>query len=127
MRVPAFLLRRLYVKGSLRNTPTGFQFLLRNRLGSGYARAMFPLALDGQELDMAATTFEVDGRPVSFDQVSSETPFTLAMNKTTTIQYTGTTLDQAPHKIGMRFEIAGLGALGFDFTDIPADGDEKPS
>ena len=35
--VPGFLLRRLYVKESLKNTDTGFEFLLRNRLGSGYA------------------------------------------------------------------------------------------
>ena len=35
--VPAFLLRRLYVKKSLRNTEDGFEFELRNRLGSGYA------------------------------------------------------------------------------------------
>ncbi len=122
MKVPAFLLRRLYVKGSLKGTPTGFQFQLRNRLGSGYARAMFPVTLDGRELDMAATTFEADGRRVSFDQVSKENPFTLAMNKTTTIEVEGPTLDRPSHKVGMRFEVGGLGALGFDFTDAPGDG-----
>ncbi len=123
MRVPGFLLRRLYLKGSLRNTPEGFQFQLRNRLGSGYARAMFPLTLDGQELEMASTTFDVDGEPVSFDRVSQEIPFTLAMNKVTTIRVSGSTLDQAPHTVGMRFQVAGLGDMGFDFTDIPVDGE----
>ena len=34
--VPAFLLRRLYVKGSLRNTAAGFEFEIKNGLGSGY-------------------------------------------------------------------------------------------
>ena len=35
MKVPAFLLKRLYVKGSLCNTDNGFEFRLRNNLGSG--------------------------------------------------------------------------------------------
>ena len=120
MKVPGFLLRRLYVKSSLQNTPKGFQFQLRNHLGSGYARKLFPVTVDGRELDMEATTFEADGKQISFAQVSQEVPFPLAVNKTTTIRVEGTTLASGPHKVGMRFEVAGLGALGFDFTDIPS-------
>lgn len=117
MKVPGFLLRRLYVKGSLRATEDGFAFQLRNRLGSGYARRLLPLTLDGHELDMAKTTFEVDGKRTTFDAVNNDTPFTLAMNKTTAIAYAGGAIGEGAHKIGMRFEVAGLGELGFDFTD----------
>ena len=118
MKVPGFLLRRLYVKGSLRATGDGFEFQLRNKLGSGYARRLLPLTLDGDELDMASTGFEVEGKQQTFEDVSQETPFTLGMNKTTTISYTGGSLVEGPHKIGMRFEVAGLGELGFDFSDV---------
>ena len=121
MRVPSFLLRRLYVKGSLRRTADGFAFELRNQLGAGYARRMLPLTLDGAELDMRATTFEIDGVRTAFADVSAETPFTLALNKTTTIACAGGPVAPGPHTIGMRFEVAGLGELGFDFTDAPAD------
>ena len=48
--VPAFLLRRLYVKKSLRNTENGFEFELRTRLGSGSAFTLQPLTVDGVEL-----------------------------------------------------------------------------
>ena len=120
MKVPAFLLKRLYVKGSLRPTKDGFEFELRNKLGSGYARRLLPLTLDGTELDMAASTFEVDGKKVTFTAVSEQTPFTLAMNKTTTIAYFGAPLTEGPHTIGMRFEVAGLGEMTFDFSDIAA-------
>ncbi|MEX2599601.1 MAG: hypothetical protein WD533_08100 [Dehalococcoidia bacterium] len=123
MKVPAFLLRRLYVKGSLRSTGDGFEFQICNKLGSGYARRLLPLSLDGIELDMAFTTFEVDGKTVAFDKVSEETPFTLAMNKTTTIGYSaGAPLTEGPHTISMRFEVAGLGQMGFDFSDIASAG-----
>ncbi|MDA0798001.1 MAG: hypothetical protein O2826_09590 [Chloroflexi bacterium] len=117
MKIPAFLLRRLYVKGSLATTLDGFEFQIRNKLGSGYARGLLPLTLNGDELDMARTTFEIDGKIVTFDAVSNDTPFTLAMNKTTTIAYTGGAIAEGDHKVGMRFEVAGLGELGFDFTD----------
>ena len=124
MKVPSFLLRRLYVKGSLMATSDGFEFQLKNRLGSGYARRLLPLTLDGTDLDMASTTFEIDGKRVAFDVVSKDTPFTMAMNKTTTIVYAGgPRITDEPHKIGMRFEVAGLGELGFDFSDIPAKAD----
>ena len=118
MRVPAFLLRRLYVKGSLKPRIDGFQFQLRNRLGSGYARRLLPLTLDGEALDMGKTTFEIEGRVLGFEAVDREVPFTLGMNKTTTIAYAGGAMSPGPHTVGMRFEVAGLGELGFDFTDI---------
>ena len=123
MKIPGFLLRRLYVKGSLRRTEGGFQFQLRNRLGSGYARRLLPLTVDGAEVDMATTTFESGGQRHTFDQVSRETPFTLAMNKVTTIAVERVPLDGSAHKLGMRFEVPGLGELGFDFTDVPTDDD----
>ena len=118
MKVPGFLLRRLYVNGSLKATPDGFEFQLRNRLGSGYARRLLPMTLDGTDVDSAKSTFEVEGKVVPFDAVDKDTPFTLGMNKTTTITYTGRALASGPHTIGMRFEVAGLGELGFDFSDV---------
>ena len=117
MKVPAFLLRRLYVKGSLAATADGFTFQLRNSLGSGYAKRMLPLTLDGEPLDMAACTFEIDGVETAFGAVSASVPFTLAMHKTTTIAYQGGAVAPGPHRVGMGFEVAGLGELGFDFTD----------
>ena len=48
MQVPAFLLRRLYVRGSLHNDGDGFAFQLKNSLGSGYAEQMLPLTVDGE-------------------------------------------------------------------------------
>ena len=116
--VPGFLLRRLYVKGSLKNNSTGFQFELKNTLGSGYARKMLPLALDGDQIAMDQTQFTVGGTTTSFTSVSDETPFTLAMNSITLITVAGASLSLGPHKIAMGFEVPGLGALLFDFTDV---------
>ena len=119
--VPGFLLRRLYVKGSMRNNDQGFEFQLKNQLGSGYAKRLMPLTLDGQELPMESSFFFLEGQGISFAQVSEDNPFTLAMNRTITIKVHNVHLDKGPHKIGVSFNVQGFGNLSFDFVDAVAD------
>ena len=115
--VPGFLLRRLYVKGSLRNAAGGFEFELKNSLGSGYAYKLWPLKLDGEELPADSTFFRIDGEETGFADVSRDNTFTLAMNKIITIRAAGATLEPGPHKLEMGFDVPGLGTLRFDLTD----------
>ena len=121
--VPGFLLRRLYAKGSLRSTVDGFQFTLKNNLGSGYGRRMLPIAVDGEETALEAASFEMDGETVPFTEVSQERPFTLAVNRETVITVrTGVPLSPGAHRVRMGFEVQGLGTLSFDFTDAVGEG-----
>ena len=115
--VPGFILRRLYVKGSLENFEGGWRFKLKNSLGSGYAKAMTPLALDGREVPMADSSFELEGRQTRFDQVDEKNTFTLAMNRDILISVRGEKLPAGAHKVGMGFVVPGFGKIGFDFTD----------
>ena len=119
--IPAFLLRRLYVKGSLCNTERGVEFRLLNKLGSGYARRLMPLKLAGEVVPPESCGFSMDGHEVSFEAVGDETPFTLDLNRSTIITIRDLTLSKEPHRIGMSFEVPGLGLLEFDFTDAPCD------
>ena len=116
--VPAFILRRLYVKGSLHNTRTGWSFTLKNTLGSGYAHGLVPLRIDEtEEVPMDQTTFENDGVTVSFDQVNKENPFGLQMNRSIVISVIGEQLSRGEHRIDFACIVPGLGQIGFDFTD----------
>ncbi|MBI2856542.1 MAG: hypothetical protein HYX93_06830 [Chloroflexi bacterium] len=120
--VPGFLLRRLYVKGSLRNSGEGFLFKLKNQMGSGYARKLMPLTVDGEGVPAKDCFFTAQEERFPFSAVSEETPFTLTLNRTTTIEVVGRTLDKGSHKIGLAFEVAGLGHLSFDFVDVVQEG-----
>ena len=120
--VPGFLLRRLYVKQSLTNTEYGFKFELMNRLGSGYSHKVHPLTVDGAEIPMDSTEFDLEGTSIRFNQVTEESTLTLAMNRAIIVRVTGATLEPGAHKIGMGFDAPGLGTLSFDFTDTVADG-----
>ncbi|MEE9325086.1 MAG: hypothetical protein V3U90_06010 [Dehalococcoidia bacterium] len=115
--VPGFLLRRLYVKGSLRNNEEGFEYQIKNSLGAGYAHRMLPLKVDEQDVPIQDSYFTIDAETTTFSAVSHETPFSLAMGTVTTIYVKGITLDKGPHKIAMGFVVKGLGELKFDFTD----------
>ena len=115
--IPAFILRRLYVKGSLRTTDGGFKFELRNSLGSGYAKALHPLIVDGEELSIERSFFTLDDRTVAFAEVDETNTFGLPMNRSIVISAEAPALEAGPHKIGMSFTVPGFGKLGFDFTD----------
>jgi len=116
--VPSFLLKRLYVKGSLSNNDQGFQFELKNTLGSGYANELLPMILDGEELPKEISYFAIDTEEVPFSAVSKDRPFTLAKNRTSTILAKGITLSEGPHKIEFSFVVQGLGKLGFEVADL---------
>ncbi|MDP6770866.1 MAG: hypothetical protein QF704_09250 [Anaerolineales bacterium] len=119
--VPSFLLKRIYVTGSLRNTVGGFEFQLNNVLGSGYAYRMAPLNLDGVELPVNSTFFIVDDEETAFSDVSKNNPFTLAMNKTIVVWVDGVSLKLGPHKLVVCFDVSGFGTLQFDVTDVVSD------
>lgn len=117
--VPAFLLKRLYVKGSLTRTADGFEFTVRNQLGSGFAHAMLPVALDGQSFPLETCYFRTeDAGERRFSDVSPEQPFTLEMNKALCIGVHGATLAPGPHKVGMGFVAQGIGPLQFEVSDV---------
>jgi hypothetical protein len=115
--VPAFILRRLYVKGSLHNRDDGWGFKLKNNLGSGYAHGMIPLTIDDAEIAMNSSFFEQDGEEHSFADVTREATFGLKMNRDILIYVRGAQLEPGNRKIVIGFEVPGLGTLKFDFKD----------
>ena len=121
IKVPGFLLKRLYVKGSLRNTKDGFHLSLKNSLGSGYAQRLLPLKVDGEEIPMENSFFLLDGREVPFSDVNHETPFTLAINRVSHVLVKGRKLEPGPHKVGIGFSVVGLGELSFEIADVVAE------
>lgn len=118
--VPAFLLRRLYVKGSLHNREGGWGFRLKNGLGSGYAKGMLPLSLDGAEVPLEKSFFTTEGAngPVCFADVNEQRTFGLQMGKVVLITVDSDPVAGGAHTVGMSFIVPGLGKLRFDFSDV---------
>ena len=117
MRVPAFLLRRLYVSRSLRNTGDGWAFTLRNSIAGGEATGLEPLVLDGTTLTPEQCFFVYDEELISFDQVNGDNRFGLQAGRDIDIRVSGEALAAGTHTVEMAFEVPGIGRLAFDFTD----------
>ncbi|MCH8280883.1 MAG: hypothetical protein IIC96_09390 [Chloroflexi bacterium] len=118
--IPGFLLRKLYVRGTLENTSQGIAFRLRNTLGSGYAEKMLPVRLDGEEIPLSRCFFWSGGKKRSFDQVSRSDPFTLSLNQDIVVSVEDISLTPEPHTVGIGFRVPGFGELRFDFVDVPS-------
>jgi hypothetical protein len=117
VKVPAFLLRRLYVPGSLRNTDLGWEFVLRNSLGSGEAVALEPLVLDAQTLPPESCTFHLDDTAVPFSAVDDDHRFGLDAGKDIVISVAGPRLTAGCHTVAMTFTVPALGRLELKFID----------
>ncbi len=117
MQVPSFLLRRLYVKGSLRNEDGGCAFDLQNALGSGYADQVLPLLIDGEAIPPEQCAFVIDGSAQPFSEITADNPMTLAMNRDLTVRIDGHTLASGDHSIEMAFIVTGMGEMRFDVKD----------
>ena len=104
MKVPGFLLRRLYVKGSLRATETGCSVELHNALGSGSVNERRPLTLDRTPQNRDRTTIRrADGSEVAFSAISEKAPFSLEMGRSLTVHVEGTKLTPGKHEISFSF------------------------
>lgn len=122
--VPAFILRRLYLKGSLHNREDGWGFKLKNTLGAGYARGLIPVSVDGVEIPMERSFFDNEGSETSFTDVTDDNTFGLKLNREILIYFRGEPLEMGNRKITMGFIVPGLGTLKFDFNDDVAAGRE---
>ncbi len=121
--VPAFILRRLYVKGSLHNRDDGWGFKLKNTLGSGYAKGLIPVTVDGAEIALDHSFFDNEGKETSFEAVTDENTFGLKLNRDILLYFRGDQLELGDRKIALGFIVPGLGTLKFDFNDEVAQDD----
>ena len=77
--IPNFVLKRLYVKGSLVNTPDGCEIQLRNFVGSGTLTGLLSVDVDGKTFPTDALSVALpDGGIRSGESVIPTAPLVLA-------------------------------------------------
>jgi len=121
--IPAFMLRQLYEKGSLKNVvdekgnKVGFSFSLFNRLGSGTIEGGFKLIVDGEELPADKIFVEKGGVKMKGGEFAkTPTPFNVGDRIKFTIEKPGG-LQPGIHKIVISTMTMEYGKIEFDFSD----------
>jgi hydroxymethylglutaryl-CoA reductase (NADPH) len=117
MSVPSFLLKKLYVKGSLKNTESGFELALRNNLAPGTLIGMGPLTIDDVTYQPDAITITTPQAELHGGEISSKNPVTFAMNVEVKIAVQGPPLAPGEHHVVFSVMTREIGRVEFDVTD----------
>ncbi|MEO7117828.1 MAG: hypothetical protein ABIZ34_02520 [Candidatus Limnocylindrales bacterium] len=120
MRVPAFLVRRFYVDGSLRNTPDGFELQAHNDMSDGMLVGVRSIQIDAQDVALDAITASRDGvdDPIRAADISRLAPVPIRRGERVTLRVEGWHLPPGQHHLEVEIIERDLGALqlGIDET-----------
>ena len=122
MRVPAFLVRRFYVPGSLRNTPTGFQIQAHNEMGDGTLVGVTRITVDGLAMDPAGITAELEGTDevVQAVDITRATPVPFRRGDRVTLHVNTQPLTPGPHELEVELLELNLGVLQLNISEAVA-------
>jgi len=117
MQIPSFLLKKLYMKGSLENVDDGFQFKLKNSLSPGTGIGMDPLKINDTEYPLDATTITTGDEVINAADIAGGGTFSIKVGVEILIHVKGSQLPEGDHKIGISLETKEVGKLAFDVND----------
>jgi len=125
--LPAGMLRRLYQKGSLRNTEDGFEFALLNTLAPGTVIGLGPIEVDGQMFPPEQITVVVGRSERAAHRVSAQGPLAFPVNGRILLRVTGEPLAPGRHTLVINAQLKEVGPLQIQVEDLltvddPADG-----
>ena len=119
--VPSFLLKKLYVKGSFKNTANGFELMLRNTLAPGTLIGFGPLAIDGRAIPLDKLIISVDtSAPIRASDISVATPRAFPLNTIVNFRVEDQPLAPGSHRITLAVNTKEAGELKIDAEDAIA-------
>ncbi len=126
--IPGFLLRRLYVRDSLRNTAAGCALDLCNVVDSATVTRLIELAIDGQVYGPERLVASLAGQPaVAATAITAGAPVTVPEGVNLTLVVPGVSLEPGSHRLRLRFATREVGELVFQVDDRLAEGDAPPA
>lgn len=122
MKIPAPLLQKLYTMGSLRNTETGAQFALKNRLSDAELTAVHGIVIDGGQVELDHVLIGLsDQRILTPSELDAAHPLPFPLLSTMTVLTTLPELRSGKHQIEIVFEARPFGNLHLKVEDTIED------
>jgi hypothetical protein len=116
--IPAFLLTRLYVRGSLQNTSTGFELTIQNTLAPGTIVGLAPLQVDGSDYPLETISAVLaDGTQVPALEVSADSPVRFTIGDKVTIRVNAEPLPPGTHRLTISPKTKEAGPLCIQVED----------
>jgi alpha-galactosidase len=121
--IPNFILKRLYVKGSLCNRAAGCEFTVQNKIETGTVTRFHSLEIDDipHRLEQVLV-LAPDRMARTAAAVSPQAPLPLTVGVAITLRMEGTRLQPGKHDIKLRFQTRELGDLEIRVSDTVREG-----
>ncbi len=114
---PPFILAKLYVKGSLKNTETGFEFSLKNIIDSTMLSGIGPLAVGDKSYEGAAIKMVLGEQEWQGDQISKTNLVPVKMGVPLRVLVQGDPLPAGDVKVSVTATTSDIGKIKFDVKD----------
>lgn len=114
---PESMLQKLFVRGSLKNTPNGFEMKVKNTIDTGTLISLGPVVVDGVSYEPAKVRIQTGGADVSGDQVSRAHPVIIRAYSEVKIQVAGDPLAPGDHQVKLQMLVNEAGQMQFSVTE----------
>ena len=116
--IPSFLLAKLYMKGSLKNTASGFEFTLKNIIDSTMLIGIGPInsgehTYEGEDIELTIADRKVNGA-----NLSRGNPIPIRMGELLRVNVHCDPLEAGANKITVEAVSGDIGRIKFDISDI---------
>ena len=115
--IPSFLLAKLYVKGSLKNTESGFEFALKNIIDSTMLIGIGPISLGEKNYEAGAITLTVADKTINGAELSRSSSVPVRMGVPIKVSVSGEKLTPGAQKITVAATTSDIGKIKFDIND----------
>ena len=115
--IPSFLLAKLYVKGSLKNTETGFEFALKNIIDSTMLIGIGPISVGEKDYEGETVTMTINERTVKGVELARNNPVPVRMGMPFKVTVAGEKLAAGMQKITVAATTSDIGKIKFDISD----------
>jgi hypothetical protein len=116
--IPPFILKKMYVKGSLRVEGDGLALDLKNTIAPGIIEGVKGLVLDDQEVRLGKVkAVQPGGEACPVTEISAQEPLSFPLNQILTLQVSGTKIEPGSHTLVISVVVQDIGPLEIPVTD----------
>ena len=114
---PSYVLSNLFVKGSLKNSESGFKFSIKNNLDSGTVTGLGPLTVDNTSYETDKITLKIKDRTILANTISYTQPVPVYVLSEIEFSVEGEPLTPGNHRLGFLIHTQEAGRLQFSITE----------
>ena len=116
-KIPEFLLKALYVKGSLQGNESGFEFQMKNEIGPVRIIGARPLQLNRRPIPMNQCRFILGDQEEGFEEVTTEHSVLMRKGEAVRVKVTGFPLKRDRHTLSIGVVVKDMGNVSFSIND----------